>query len=221
MASGELSVDQERELERLLRTANLQRMRKQWLEAEDTCRKAIEISPENVDFREMLGDILVELGKVDQALLTYKTALEFAPGKESLETKFAKATLDMAESKWEQSAAQDRLSHPYRQAVRPRNPAWAFIWSALLPGLGQFYNGDMLKGGIVFVVWLVSLLIASSALKTPSGTASAQDVLSLISPVVWVMSFIGFCAWMYSVVDAPIVASKITQQAKKYTEPQF
>ena len=32
-----------------------------------------------------------------------------------------------------------------------KNPGVAAIWSALIPGIGQFYNGDFLRG----IFWLI------------------------------------------------------------------
>lgn len=36
--------------------------------------------------------------------------------------------------------------------TRPlRNPGVAAVWSAIIPGIGQFYNGDFLRG----IFWLI------------------------------------------------------------------
>jgi hypothetical protein len=35
--------------------------------------------------------------------------------------------------------------------LTPRNPGTAAVLSALIPGIGQFYNGDFLRG----IFWLI------------------------------------------------------------------
>ena len=218
MALEGLSYEQEREIERLLALANLQRMRGQWTDAEDTCRKALSIAPEDVGIRERLGDILYECGKLDMALNEYRIALEIAPGKPSLETKFAKVTLEIAERERERAIAQDMIQNPRKYTVRTRNPALAFVWSAIVPGLGQLYNGELVKAGILFGVLLL-FLIAAAFQRYPQNIDSIQEFLYFTSPVVLVLGFLAVIAYIYGLVDAPLSAGKSSKAARKHVEP--
>src|SRR5688500_9517480 len=53
--------------ERLLREANVLRIRKQYAEAEERCRAAVELLPDDVSALEMLGDLLYDKGSLEEA----------------------------------------------------------------------------------------------------------------------------------------------------------
>jgi TM2 domain-containing membrane protein YozV len=67
-----------------------------------------------------------------------------------------------------------------------KTPALALFLSFLIPGIGQFHNGDSKKGGIIVGCWLLSWLLI--------GTAG-------------VGFFTGAGVWIWSMVDAYRVAS--------------
>jgi TM2 domain-containing membrane protein YozV len=48
------------------------------------------------------------------------------------------------------------LSMGGRSYAAGKSPPLAFFLSFLIPSLGQFYNGDSMKGVIMLVVWLLS-----------------------------------------------------------------
>ena len=219
MASEGLSYEQEREVERLLRTANLQRLRGQWIDAEDACREALSIAPKDADIREMLGDILHECGKLDMALAEYRSALEICPEKVSLEMKFAKVTLEIGERERERAIAQDMIENPQRYTVRERSPVMALIWSAIVPGLGQFYNGELIKAGVIWAVLLLSAIAwATLQQPYPPNIDSVQMFLIFTNPFVLVLSVLTALAYLYGLIDAPITADKSTKAARKHVE---
>jgi TM2 domain-containing membrane protein YozV len=45
----------------------------------------------------------------------------------------------------------DAHAESWRGAVTMKNPGYAAVFSALIPGIGQFYNGDFLRG----IFWLI------------------------------------------------------------------
>ncbi|MDI6827222.1 MAG: DUF5683 domain-containing protein, partial [Armatimonadota bacterium] len=163
--SQELSYEQEREIERLIALANLQRIRGQLAEAEDSARKALDISPNDVTIRELLADILHENGKLEIALSEYRSALDLAPGKESIEKKFAKVTLEIAQRERERALAKDILENPHKYAIPERNPALALIF-ALMPGCGQFYNRDYFKGSIILGIFMAFIVSVATLTHT-------------------------------------------------------
>ncbi|MFA6666268.1 MAG: DUF5683 domain-containing protein [Armatimonadota bacterium] len=209
MASQNLTDEQAKELDRLLRFAHLMKMRSQWKEAEDTCRKALAISPNDAGIYEMLGDILWERGKLDDATLQFKTAMQLAPGKASPEEKYAKTILEKSEAEREKAIALEMLENPQKYPTRQKNPAVAFILSAVFPGLGQFYNGDVAKAGIIFALWMAALFAAAASIGGNKGLAS------LANPVTLIFGFIALMIQIYAMVDAPFVAYKLTKKAKE------
>jgi len=103
-----------------------------------------------------------------------------------------------------------------RLAIKP------FLLSAfLLPGLGQLYKGDRLKGGILLLIVNIFLLSAvfiilkslgpvllAAQTAGVSGTAKVLESLGEHSPGArWLLA--GFMAvWFYGAVDALIAADK-------------
>jgi tetratricopeptide (TPR) repeat protein len=220
MTIGDPGYERERELERLLAQANLHRLRGQLLEAEDTCRKALELNTSDVIIREMLGDVLIDAGKLQAALAEYRTALGYAPGKDSLEKKFAKATLGIADNARQKAMAQDMMFNPHKYAPRERNQAIAFF-SGFIPGLGQLYNGDIIKSAVIFGSFLLFMLsYALLQQPYPEGIDNLQMFLYLTNPLVQIMGVRFGLAYIYGLVDAPITAGKtVKKPAAKKPEP--
>ena len=221
MAPEGLSPEQEREVERLLRAANLHRMRGRLADAENAFREALSISPKDVSIRETLGDMLRECGKPDAALSEYRAAMEIAPENPSIETKFARVALEIAERERRKAIAQDMLENPHKYAKRRRSPMKAFLF-ALAPGLGQFYNGDLVKA---LVIWgVLVLFFASWAIPHhyPKGISTVGQFLYFTNPLVLVLGGLFVIAYLYGLIDAVIAAeksSKAPKAVKKGFEP--
>lgn len=222
MSTDRPDFEQERELGRLTAAANLQRMRGQWTDAEDTCRKALGIVPNDVTMREMLGDILHELGKLDDALNEYKRAMQTSPGRVTLETKHAKLILEIGERARARAIAQDMIANPKKYAVRVKSPLWALCSAVAVPGLGQLYNGEITKAIIVFAPF--ALFLASFALfpshQHDPGTLSG--VLGGVDPIVQWLGTLAGITYVYGLIDATVRAEKLSKAAKahKLSEPE-
>ena len=215
MESERLTIEQEQEVDRLMALSHLQRMRGQIRDAEDTCRKALEISPGDVKIREMLGDILQEEGKIDMALAEYRAALAISPGAESLEKKFAKVTLEIGEAEHARQLAEDMIRNPRKYAGRARSPVIAVISSAVVPGLGQLYNGQIIKAVIVFGSVLLFMITYAVLQRYPRGITTTAEFLYFTNPLVMVLGILAAMAYIYGLIDAPLTADKITQRVKE------
>lgn len=81
------------------------------------------------------------------------------------------------------------------------NPGISFAGSFLVPGLGQFYNGDNTRGFIHFTIALISGLVLF--LEYDDGDSNLEYAF-------------GFYAvnWVFSIVDAPIKTQKINRQIR-------
>lgn len=220
MSTENPGVDRERELELLLAKANLHRLRGQFPEAQDTCRQALELNPKDVVIREILADSFYDAGKFQAALAEYKIALEYAPGKDSLEKKFARTTLDIAEAERTKVMAQDMLQNPGKYGVtRERSPLIAFI-SALVPGLGQLYNGEMTKAALIFGTFVLFLLSwAFLQPPYPRNVDTIQMFVYVTSPAVLVTGLVFFLAYIYGLADAFVTAGKTTKKPAPALEP--
>ncbi len=220
MSTENPGIDRERELELLLAKANLHRLRGQPLEAQDTCRRALELNPKDVLIREMLGDSLYDAGKLQAALAEYRTALDYAPGKDSLEKKFARTTLDIAEAERAKVMAQDMLQNPGKyQVTRERSQVVAFV-SALVPGLGQLYNGELTKAALIFGTFVIFLLSwAFLQPPYPRNVNTLQMFVYVTSPAVLVTGVVFFLAYIYGLADALVTAGKTTKKPAPAPEP--
>lgn len=79
------------------------------------------------------------------------------------------------------------IIHPQ---THPRSSGVAFIFSLLFPGLGQIYNGQLLKGLLLIIsIWVIPFLFrVTGAILTYNGFMSLMVVLG--------------CLWIYGWTDA-------------------
>jgi tetratricopeptide (TPR) repeat protein len=195
-------------VERLLRDAHIQRMRGEWSAAETLCRKALEVAPDDLMGVEMLGDILHERGKTEDALDLYRRAFAAQPEKGSLEEKIARMVLELAEEQRERDAAHLLLTTPANKQARKRNATLMILLSLCCPGLGQLFAGDNVKGGILLGVGLVTLLAGGGDLFA----FLMQFVVLHDSPIDGfraAIGMVGLVIYLYSLIDACTRASRV------------
>lgn len=216
MSTQNLRPEQEAELQRLLAAANVYRMRGKWTDAEDSCRAALKLAPGDPQIHEILGDILQECGKLDPALAEYKSAREAGPEKAALETKYAKLVIAIGERERAKAIAQDMLDNPHLYVKRTRKPGAALLL-ALMPGLGQLYNGEIVKAAVIFGSFL--LFVVGMGLfqhYPPNAMSSLSELIKDTNPAVEVLGFIATAAYIYGLIDAPISADKSSKAATEH-----
>jgi tetratricopeptide (TPR) repeat protein len=195
-------------LDALLREANILRVRGQVVEAEERCRTALELMPQEPTALEMLGDLLRGRGKLDEAAEQYQLACAAAPDRPSPEKKYAEVTLELAERQRLRDAAHLLLQNPRVREQERRNVMMAVLLAAVFPGLGQFYNHEALKGALLAGATLICLLIGGDALLrfvfTLMAARSAGEVSSLGA---WFGLLAGIF-WLYGIIDAAVTAQK-------------
>src|SRR5262245_58944892 len=149
--------------EQLLREAHLLQMRGQFGAAEDRCRAALEVVPEDTAAREMLADLLVEKGSLEEARDLYASVLEAEPGKPSAETSLARVTLELGQREQERAIAEAIFTgQGLSKRERKRNLSLSLILA--LVGAGQLYNGEYVKGAIVATAFLTGLVFGGTEL---------------------------------------------------------
>jgi hypothetical protein len=83
------------------------------------------------------------------------------------------------------------------------------ILSLIVPGFGQFYNGQFVKACVCLGVlssrcFLISLtpdIKAIRCLLAPATTSGCRGLT--IAPLTWFCMFAAGAAWLFSLVDAP------------------
>jgi TM2 domain-containing membrane protein YozV len=185
----ESSAQEVRQAEQILRDAALLRRREKYAEAEKKCREALQLVPKDAAALELLGDLLQGVARINEALAAYKRALEADPKRSSAERKYGE--LLMRQQHWD-------TADP--EAV-PRKPGFALLLSLLLPGLGQFHNGEFGKGLFFLLadlgwIWLLRY--------SPWGVDSRHGVdMGLVTCIV-----ITLVVYAVSAYDAVTVARK-------------
>lgn len=97
------------------------------------------------------------------------------------------------------------LHNPYMKLDENGNPIYplsvigAFTRSLIIPGLGQMYNGDGLKGALCFTGALTGLF--GITVGTNMVGINYEDLVGYSSAVLLIGSY------LFSIIDAPIVAA--------------
>jgi tetratricopeptide (TPR) repeat protein len=225
----------DKQIERLLLEANLYRMRGNLVLAEETCRKALSLKPQDPSLLEFLGDLQAAQGDVDSARATYKTALSLKPGDPTLEEKIARLVISMPPKTYAGFREPSPAVVPRPETKNPSsggaNVGIALLLASLVPGLGQFYTRQVVKGLLVMALAAVAVVQVAVGLapilsklfnmyqglvpSNPEALPSAPQ-LSDISPVgvlLWLLVL--FVVWFYGCVDAGFAASRRSRAARR------
>jgi tetratricopeptide (TPR) repeat protein len=217
----------EREHDRLMTLANVERMRGDLKQSEKTLQTAL-LFTEGMQERdiapvhELIGDLKMQRGDLKGARDAYDLAHKLNTERASAERKFAEVTLRIAQidgalAHTEELVKSDSFVNILADAgpQKRRHAGMAMLFS-LFPGFGQFYNGQFVKGAI-----LMGLIVVSSLVIALSGNWAGmvqQFVIAFkpginmhpmpFNPIMWIFVLISVGAWLYSLVDAPFFANK-------------
>lgn len=209
------------EVERLLRQAHIAQMRGLREEAEALLKQALDILPDSPDVWEVLGDYRKEAGDLQGAHDAYKRAHELDPQNAFIERKFAEMVLALTHQQeqyqqWERALEGKGTVDIF---LLRRNPGLAFLLSLVMPGVGQLYNGQFVKGGIILGITILGWVIF---LLTPGGSEFVYNLLAYfvnpakikggMSGVQVTIALLLFLTWFYAMVDAPISAAMLNRR---------
>jgi len=205
------------EVERLLRQAHLQQLRGQLEEASASVQQALELMPDDASVWEMLGDLRQQAGDMQGAHDAYKRAHELAPENAAIERKYAQIVLRITTQQeqfqlWQQ-ALEGKLSEA--ETGVPRRPGLAFLLSFVMPGLGQIYNGQLIKGGILLGITLIGRRVF---VAVGGGEATLQNMRAILvtpprgrggsSQFPLLVEIMLFVVWLDAILDAPLTAAR-------------
>jgi len=223
----------ERKVKELLTRANIERARGNYEKALELVEKAHELSPKDSRVLELYGDILQARGKLREALEKYNAALK-SEHRQSVEEKIAIVTLKIAEIEKQEELKAWLREHPeYRP--KGKNPTVAVVASMAIPGSGQVYNGDIAKGVILFVLFILSFIgwftPLCDALHQAAKSFNAVDINSLrevmrnwgIFKLIWAFFSSLLCVgvWTYAIIEAGITAIQLRKIAQLEFEEAF
>jgi hypothetical protein len=103
-----------------------------------------------------------------------------------------------------------------------RSPAYAALFSLVVPGLGQVYNGEVIKGLVVVVLWLGIFGLNAANIRVAMTGGPGRGIGSLYGPqidvgsiadalfsgagVIWFGLLV--IVWIYAVADAAVKAGR-------------
>lgn len=185
----EASMAETRQAEQLLREAHILRRREKYAEAIGKCREALLLTPKDASALELLGDLYQGVAQVNPALAAYKRATEADPKRASAERKYG--DLLMRQQTWGDGGDPEAV---------PKNGFVASLLSLVVPGAGQIYNGETMKGLFFLICTFVSLFII---FWSPWGLNAQQRGVS--TPLVVTLVFFSVL-YLMAVYDANTVA---------------
>jgi tetratricopeptide (TPR) repeat protein len=125
-------------------------------------KQAFALSSTDRDALELLGDICLEEGEQEKAIIAFERGLKYHPQHPAFEEKIALAKLDLVEMETERLLKQQGLTNLLedgKHKTADRKPGAVAFLSLLLPGAGQFYNEDT-ERGLVFLAIGVAFFLA-------------------------------------------------------------
>jgi tetratricopeptide (TPR) repeat protein len=200
--------------------ATLARARNQREQALKLVQEAITLDDTNPEAHELKGDLLLDLKRGGEAMASFKRARELHPDRPVLEDKIARAALQRAARQQTIEMSQALLEGRAQAAGPKRSPGYAALLSLIAPGLGQFYNGEMLKGFVMIVCYIflfalgvlaVLREIASAPFMGQASYARPVDtgaIMSALSGTALPVTILLVALWVYSITDAALRAGR-------------
>ena len=196
--------------ERLLIEAQASLAQGIMVSAEQALAGAKKLAPEHPAVLETEGDIARAKGLNLAAERLYRQAFQADRGNARLEEKFATALVKIHEPEYRALPDDSPWSNRMRRA-----PAISCLMSAFFPGLGQFYNGDYLKGGILAFIWTLLLwqgpawgIFDQMFIKHNGGVPVSFGSLCAAFCHGWYLlaTLLALGLWVYSLIDAVKIA---------------
>ena len=203
-------------LDRLLSEIFIRMRQGKYAEAAARLAQAKELAPEHPAVIEIEGDIAFAKGRFGTARDLYKRALESDPKNGKLEEKFATALLKMM---MPQLLSHDVPDDSLWSDRVPRNPVASLFRSLVLPGYGQIFNGELLKGlivllaaactGLPLLYVIISIAYANQSLHRANPLSPVPNISdTLLHGGYLLLLILNAGIWIYGMIDAWYVAKQ-------------
>jgi hypothetical protein len=209
------------ELEQLLAGAYVALRQGRAADVQQALSAARARAPEHAAVLELQGDLEVAAARYREAGDYYCRAFAADPGNALIEAKYGEVLVRLKMPQILATLPPDE--EPFWQRRVPRAPAASALLSALFPGLGQWYNGDLLKGGAALLVAALSIaqllweattfIKGQAAAGAPVSGSIVLAHLTRDAPVMFLVLWIGI--WVFAIVDAALIAHQTTEAANR------
>lgn len=182
--------------EELLKQANLLFLKGDYANAVKICRQALSLE-ETSKGMVLLGEVTEACGNPAQALQEYRRALELDPANIKAEDHIGRLALRQA-------------SMHSSDASSRRHPLTAILLSTLLPGMGELYNQQFIKGSVILLVYLLvffKLLLLTAYMFTDYTRTGAFN----LSPAWLPLLLVAMALWGFSIYDSFVGTKKDTK----------
>jgi len=174
------------QMEELLQQANHLYLKGDYAGAVRICRQALAVE-ETSKGLVLLGEVTEACGNLTQALQEYRRALDLDPNNTRAEEHIGRLALRQATMLSGSSAE--------------RHPLTAILLSALLPGMGELYNLQFVKGGVILFVYILvffKLLLLTGYMFAGYNRTGAFN----LSPAWLPLLLLSIALWGFSVYDS-------------------
>jgi tetratricopeptide (TPR) repeat protein len=209
--AGSTSPDAHRALGEIIQL----RARGQTAAALERCRQAVEQFPESWELQELYGDLLVATGGIGPALQAYRRALAANPSRGVIEEKIGRTVLRQAAGEMALRQVDDIAAGRVRIELAKR-PAVAGMLSAIVPGVGQMYNEQFIKGGAMFVAAFILWVLLGNT-GTAAGPRNFLPALTSGVGLFWSLLYVALV--IYAVVDASLTATSFEEAVTVREKP--
>jgi hypothetical protein len=174
--------------------------------AENVMREIVAKYPEHPDALEANAELLIDQNKLPEARDLLARVIAEHPGRISTERRHAEIVLRIANK---DAVVQRLLTGDMGDIMNPagvkRHAATGGFFSLLLPGFGQIYNGEFVKG-ICFASSAVVLWIGLFALGMAGGGGKKSQLTGFFWPILVLLLTI----YIVGIADASVAAARST-----------
>ncbi len=217
------NISEDQEIEALLAELALRIDAGKLTEVEPRLAKAKGLAPHHPGVLEIEGDYYLAKGQKSRATTCYKQSLEIDPTNSLVEEKYA-TCLFLNSQPMLQAKLGPNLDYDDPFSVPMKRLPWASaLCSVIFPSFGQLFNGDWLKGVIIFAVagllfkynsnvvyYALQKNVQPGQLKTFFTDINPQTVnttiTTLFSGVPLLITILFILIWAYSIFDAVVTA---------------
>jgi tetratricopeptide (TPR) repeat protein len=192
----------------------------QFAQTVDTLKQALALSPNDCAALEMLGDVLLAEGAQQKAITVFERGRKYHPYHAAFEEKIGLAKIDLAELEHDRVMRSHYAEHGDTGAWQDRDPKLSALFSAIVPGAGQYYNDDYERAAVYFVAsaialagWVAPLNLAVSAARAHGATQWAIISLAMrdASPTLNLLALVMFVAWVAIAIASALDAARIAR----------
>lgn len=122
--------------------------------------------PDSPDAKEALADVLIGVGRKQDAIRVLKEVIDQHPGRVETERRHANLVFGLHKHEWEQyAAALERADGAYGK----RSAGAATMLGLMFPGLGQLYVGQFWRGVVFAVLAVLGFSVAFTLGRAENG----------------------------------------------------